>query len=96
MSLEQLPYLPPAEQEQFLDGPALALPEGAELNLDDYPRYNNGPHVLFAFSIFIVLAVLCIRSYSRWYSLRKFDLSDCMSSAASLDLITLKNIQFSW
>ena len=77
MSLDTFHKLPPAEQERFLNSPALKPPGDIVSNLDNPENANAAAHAVLAICLVLSSSMLITRAYSRWIQLRKVEVSDC-------------------
>ncbi|KAI1824075.1 hypothetical protein F4861DRAFT_507709 [Xylaria intraflava] len=76
ISLDELPSLPPAEQQEILNSAALRPPDGKESNFTN-PENNNGLAFGIAIlSITVSTLLLIIRTYTRVFLFKKFRLED--------------------
>lgn len=72
------PNLPPAIQQQILDGPALAPPKGVIPNLKNPPNSNVEAIVVLVVCLFLSTVAGLFRAYTRIFIVRKVYLQDCM------------------
>lgn len=77
--MDSLPYLPAAEQQALLDGPALAPPAGVVSNFDNPPNNNGLAQGVIATCITVATLCLVARVYTKLFCVRKFKLEDCNS-----------------
>lgn len=69
--------LPAQVQEQILNGPALAPPEGTIPNLVDPPNHNGMAIAIAVVCLFFGTSVGLLRAFSRLFVSRKLQLEDC-------------------
>ncbi|CAJ2500642.1 Uu.00g034950.m01.CDS01 [Anthostomella pinea] len=81
MSLDQILFLPPEQQEAILNGPALAPPEGAIPQFDNPP--NNNTAASAALTICLILSILAamIQFCSRVFIVKAVRLEDLLAFA---------------
>ena len=77
MSLDQLHLLPPEEQQEILDGPALEPPNGVIPNLINPPNNNAGALAGITICLVVVTIVAMLRVYARVLVLHRVLLEDC-------------------
>lgn len=69
--------LPPQAQEQILNGPGLAPPEGTIPNLVDPPNRDGMAIAIAVVCLFLGTMVGVLRAFSRLCVSRKLHLEDC-------------------
>lgn len=75
--MDNLFDLPLQAQEQILNGPALAPPEGMIPNLVDPPNQNGMAIAIAVVCLFLGAMVGVLRAFSRLCSSRNLYLEDC-------------------
>ena len=77
MSLDQITYLPPDQQEKILDGPSLEPPPGIIPNFDNPP--SNNPLAYTVLTLCLVFAVFAasVRGYAKLFCTRQLRIEDC-------------------
>jgi hypothetical protein len=94
--MEALDALPPAQIEQFLDGPALKPPPGVVSNFSDAPNRTALCVGITITCIVLVTLGAIIRLYTRIFCMKKMRLEDCMCVTiflCSLDQIKSNKIR---
>ncbi|KAI0154795.1 hypothetical protein GGR57DRAFT_501992 [Xylariaceae sp. FL1272] len=76
MSLAELPYLPAAEQQLILNGPALLPPPGQLSNFEDPPNNNRLALGVSILCLSTSSLLMLIRTYTRLVALRSFRVED--------------------
>lgn len=78
--MDQLPYLPQAEKNAIVYGPALAPPPGVTADFENPPN-NNGLAVgVLAACVAVSSLCLLLRVYVQGVLARRFYPEDCMSN----------------
>lgn len=77
MSLDQISFLPPAEQERILNGPALQPPAGIVPNFENPPSGNTLCRAVLTICLIISSLAVVNRAYSRIFCLKRVEIEDC-------------------
>ena len=72
--------LTPPQREQFLNGPALAPPQGVVPNFSNPPNRKSLCAAVSIATITVSAVVVSIRVYTRLFCVKKWRLQDCMHS----------------
>ncbi|KAI1113664.1 hypothetical protein F5Y14DRAFT_207443 [Nemania sp. NC0429] len=76
MSLAQLPFLPPAEQQAILEGPALPPPPGKVSSFQDPPNNNGLALAVSILGLSVSSILLLVRVYTKTIVLRAPQVQD--------------------
>ncbi|KAI0119751.1 hypothetical protein F4814DRAFT_413144 [Daldinia grandis] len=79
MSLDNFQSLTKEQQENLLNGPALAPPPGVIPNLENPPQHNTGAHALLAICLILTVFALSIRGYSRIFQSKSLQIPDYLA-----------------
>ena len=79
MSLEQIPYLSPAEAEAMLNGPALQPPPGVTPKYTDRSTALEVLYVACGLVLVVATTAAALRAYSRICIVKKVQIEDCKS-----------------
>lgn len=71
--------LPPQLQQEILDGPALAPPNGTVPNLQDPPNHTTMAIIVAVICLFLGTSVGMLRAFSRIFVSKKLYFEDCTS-----------------
>ncbi|RYO93912.1 hypothetical protein DL764_007909 [Monosporascus ibericus] len=80
--LAQLPYLPPAEQESILNGPALVAPDNEVSDLQNPPNENDFGIAFTVICLVVSTLVLYIRIHTKLFFERTFRIEDWLAVAS--------------
>ncbi|RYP22276.1 hypothetical protein DL765_001790 [Monosporascus sp. GIB2] len=80
--LAQLPYLPPAEQERILNGPALLAPDNEVSDLQNPPNGNDLGLALTVICLVVSTLVLYIRVHTKLFFEKTFRIEDWLAVAS--------------
>ncbi|RYP68460.1 hypothetical protein DL769_005512 [Monosporascus sp. CRB-8-3] len=80
--LTQLPYLPPAEQESILNGPALLAPDNEVSDLQNPPNENDLGLALTLICLVVSALVLYIRAHTKLFFETTFRIEDWLAVAS--------------
>lgn len=78
MSLAQLPFLPPSEQQAILNQAALPPPQGQTSNFENPPNNNDLALKVCVLCLTVSSILLLVRSYTRIVVLKIFRVEDGM------------------
>ncbi|KZZ89739.1 hypothetical protein AAL_07632 [Moelleriella libera RCEF 2490] len=90
--LPQLADLPPEQQEQILNGPAMAPPPGIVPNYDDPPNHNAIGYGVGAVCLVLACLVFVIRIHCRRRILKVWKMEDCAFSSKELKSYFVSNL----
>lgn len=77
LSPDQIGLLPPAQQEQILNGPALQPPTGVISNFDNPANGNVLSYSTFGICVFVSVLAVLINTYARFFCIKRAMIEDC-------------------
>ncbi|KAI1369439.1 hypothetical protein F5Y08DRAFT_293301 [Xylaria arbuscula] len=76
--------LTPAEQQAFLEGPALAPPDNVIPNFTDPQNQETLTYAVLGLCFFLATVFILLRAYGRWYLVRTLTVGDYLTIGAYL------------
>ncbi|KAI0555031.1 hypothetical protein F4679DRAFT_525800 [Xylaria curta] len=95
MSLDQLHFLPPAQQQAILNGPALVPPAGVVPNLDNPPNGNVLCLIIMTILLVIATLVFTLAVYAKLIHIKKLYVEDFFAFAGFVLYVALECCVFS-
>ncbi|KAI0894280.1 hypothetical protein F4806DRAFT_472682 [Annulohypoxylon nitens] len=94
MFASDLDFLLASRQEEVLNGPALAPPQGVEPNFENRPNKTHLAYGIFSLCLFISTTLVLIRAYATWAYIKKVSFNDYLMLIAFFTYVSFVCVLF--